>query len=238
MKKEINETSINSLLERNEKFDCFFITAFRLTDKCDIGRVYTKRENMARNYSLELKLARSWYSATRVVGTYNDNEGKKKKEISFFVVNNKVEDDESLEKRQKHTREFLDDMIYLGELFEQDSILFLPKGSFLGKAKPILYGTNNCPEAIGKGNKEDFNGGAKISKTSKLYTTIVNGKPMYFESAVNEIYGPQTGFGNLGLALLANTPWKDLLEYIDEKYQKNYFKNPYEECCKNKRYKR
>jgi len=129
-------------------------------------------------------------------------------------------------------------MIYLGELYEQNSILFLSKGSVLGKANPILYGTNDCPEAVGKGNKKYFNGGAKISKTSKLYTTIVNGKPMYFESAVNEIYSPQTGFGNLGLALLANKHWKDLLEYIDEKYQKNYFKNPYEECCKNKRYKR
>ena len=129
-------------------------------------------------------------------------------------------------------------MIYLGELYEQDSILFLSKGSVLGKANPILYGTNDCPEAVGKGNKKYFNGGAKISKTSKLYTTIVNGKPMYFEMAVNEVYGPQTGLGNLGLAFLANEPWKDLLTYIDEKYEKNYFEDPCKEYCKNKRYRR
>ena len=106
MKKEINETSISSLLERNEKFDCCFITAFRLTDKCNIGRSYTKRENMARNYSLQLKLSRSRYSITRVVGAY-DNNGKKQKEISFFVMDDRVEEDDSLEKRQKYTKEFL-----------------------------------------------------------------------------------------------------------------------------------
>ncbi len=236
MKKEINETSISRLLERNEKFDCCFITAFRLTDNCDMGRPYTKRENMARNYSLELKLARSWYSVTRVIGTYEDK-GKKQKEISFFVVDDRVDEDDSLKKRQEYTKEFLEDMLYLGELYEQDSILFLPKGSILGKAKPILYGTNDCPRAIGKGNKEYFNGGSRINKTSKLYTTIVNGKPMYFEMGVNEVYGAQTGLGNLGLAILANKPWKDLLKYIDEKYERNYFKDPYIEYCKNRRLK-
>ena len=231
---QINETSMSSLLERNEEFDCVFITAFRLTDNCNTGKLYTKKENMARNRSLKLKLMRSWYSITRVLGVYYDNKGEKQKEIAFFVVDGRVSKDDPLEKIEKYSQEFLKDMIYFGELFEQDSILFMPKRTVLGKATATLYGANDCPDTIGRGKKKDFNKGARINKTSKLYITIVNGKPMYFEMALDEVYRPQTGFGYLGLAMGANTPWTELVKDITVEDEKNYLKNSCDTCCKTR----
>jgi hypothetical protein len=165
----LTESSLSRLWKHNEEHDCGAITAFRKAPDCGEGEPYTRKENNKRNQALMADLIKLGYKgSTKLVGSYPEG-GKTQKEISYFVVD--LDDKGNL----------LRDLKRLGEKYEQDSILFIPKGSIQGDAKAFLYGTNDCPNNwLGKGNREYWSKG-KMGYDSKIYTSKVGGRPFIFE---------------------------------------------------------
>ena len=194
---DMNESSLSRLWTHNEKHDCGAITAFRVAADCGNGEQYTSSDNKKRNRSLMSKLKSKGYGLTRLKGIYPEG-GEEAKEDSFFVVD------------LKDTGNLLNDLKKLGAEFEQDSVLFVPKGAINGGPKAFLLGTNNCPKAWpGKGKKNIFAGG-KLGKSSKIYTSKVNGRPFIFESILEEVYTPGNGYGWWSLRLEAEKHWSEI----------------------------
>jgi hypothetical protein len=129
--KMLNESSLSRVWRHNEEHDCAAMTAFRKARDCGKGEEYTKKENKARNKSLLSKLKSKGYSVTSLKGKYPEG-GVEGKEESFFIVD--INDRGDL----------LKDVKMLGEMFEQDSVLFIPKGAINNTADAYLIGTNNC----------------------------------------------------------------------------------------------
>lgn len=187
------------LLSHNQDHDCGALTAFRSGRECGKGEPYTKAENKARNKSLLAKLQSKGYGVTTLNGIYPEG-GKEQKEISFLVVD--LKDDGNLEK----------DLRKFGEEFEQDSILFMPKGAMENKAKAYLIGTNRCENNwLGYGKKEEFKQ-SKLGKKSQIYTSFVNGKPFIFENVECENNLPASGYGIWTMNIFAEKDWKELIE--------------------------
>jgi|TARA_Y100000310_G_scaffold271573_1_gene286109 hypothetical protein len=196
-KKLINESSLSRLWRHNEEHDCGALTAFRKGSDCGEGKIYSKKDNQKRNKSLLAKLKVKGYGVTTLQGSYPEG-GKTTKEVSYFVVD--LNDKGTLEK----------DLLKLGEIFEQDSILFIPKGAIKGESKAYLIGTNRCDNNwLGYHKKEIFNKG-KMGYDSPIYTSKVNGRPFVFESIGDEVQSPQTGFGHWAMHLMANHDWENL----------------------------
>ena len=197
-KEFINESSLSRIWKHNKEHDAGALTAFRKGPECGGGgERYTKKQNAQRNKSLLAKLKTKGYGVTKLHGSYPEG-GKTAKEISYFVVD--LDDTGKLEK----------DLRKLGQEFEQDSILFIPKGSILGDAKAYLIGTNQCDNNwLGFGKKEIFNRG-RMGYDSPIYTSKVNGRPFIFESVGETIESPQTGYGNWAMNLIAEKNWQDI----------------------------
>jgi len=194
---DVNESSLSRLWTHNEKHDCGALTAFRVAADCGNGEQYTSSDNKKRNRSLLAKLKSKGYGVTKLKGTYPEG-GKEASEDSFFVVD------------LKDTGNLLKDLKRLGAEFEQDSILFVPKGAINGGPKAFLIGTNNCPNSWpGKGKKDIFAGG-KLGKSSKIYTSKVNGRPFIFENILEEVYSPGNGMGWWSLHLEAEKHWSEI----------------------------
>jgi len=201
LKKVMKESSLSRLWAHNEKHDCGAMTAFRDAADCGEGEKYTPADNKKRNRSLMSKLKSKGYGLTKLKGTYPEG-GKEAKEDSFFVVD------------LQDTGNLLKDLKKFGAEFEQDSILFIPKGAIKGGPKAYLIGTNSCPNNwLGKGKKELFHNG-KMGVTSKIYTSKVNGRPFIFESVLEEIRNPGNGMGWWALNLAAAKHWSEI--EIDE----------------------
>lgn len=198
-KEFINETSLSKIWVRNEQYDCAALTAFRKAEECGEGKTFTKNENKARNKSLLAKLKVLGYSVISLKGKYPEG-GQETIEESFFVVD--IENKGNLEK----------DVKKLGEEFDQDSILFIPKGSIQGTDKAYLIGTNKCPNNwLGYGKTEVFNKG-KLGYDSEIYTSYVNGRPFIFEQVGSEIHNPGNGFGYISLQKASEKNWIELIE--------------------------
>jgi len=195
----LNESSLSRVLSHNELHDSGALTAFRKAPNCGSGEPYTKAENKARNKSLLAKLQTKGYGVTTLRGIYPEG-GKQQKEISYFVVD--LNDSGNLET----------DLRKLGEEFDQDSILFMPKGSVKNEAKAYLIGTNKCKNNwLGYGKKDIFDS-AKLGKKSEIYTSFVNGKPFIFEEFVEYNHSPASGYGNWSLYRASKKNWKDFVQ--------------------------
>ncbi len=133
----INESSLSRLWQHNDLHDCAALTAFRNAPDCGKGTPYTSKENAQRNKSLMAKLKSKGYGITKLHGTYPEG-GRVGKEISYFVVD--LKDTGRLEK----------DVMSLGEEFEQDTVLYVPRGAMApsekgdNPAKGYLISTNHC----------------------------------------------------------------------------------------------
>jgi hypothetical protein len=192
----LNESSLSRLYRQNLDHDCGALTAFRASADCGTGAAYTKDDNRKRNRSLLAKLQQQGYSVTSLTGRYPEG-GTVRTEESYFVAD--LRDRGTLERDLRH----------FGELFEQDSVLFIPKGSIVGDAKARLIGTNRCRNNwLSYGHTHTFDVG-RLGHESPIYTSFVNGRPFIFE-AVGESYGlPSTGFGWWGVALYAKKHWTE-----------------------------
>jgi len=185
---KINESSLSRLWKHNETMDCGALTAFRKYNNCgyqDNGEpcgkepiLLTKKENQKRNLALASDLKGLGYGVTKLIGTYPEG-GKTVKEISYFVTD--LENSGDLERNLKR----------LGEKYNQDSVLYIPKGAINNNSKAYLIGTNNCCNNwLDYGSKEVFNK-SKLGYDSPIYTSKVNGKPFIFETLEysDELFG-------------------------------------------------
>lgn len=132
-KEFLNEASLSRVYRQSQEHDIGIMTAFRYAPTCGKGEPYTKKENRARNKELLQKLKAMKYSVISVKGQYIENYGspdaREQGEESFLVVD--INDKGKLKA----------DLVKLGALYEQDSILYIPKGGNEGQ----LIGTNKCP---------------------------------------------------------------------------------------------
>lgn len=195
----IYESSLSRLWKHNENHDCAAMTAFRKARNCGDGEEYTKAENKARNKSLLSKLKSKGYGVTSLKGVYPEG-GNTEKEESFFIVD--LQDRGSL----------LNDVKKLGNEFEQDSVLFIPKGSIENKANAFLIGTNHCSNNwLGYGKTEYFKK-SKIGYDSPIYTSYINNRPFIFEEVGREIKSPGNGMGIWALHKAAEKEWTEFIE--------------------------
>lgn len=197
-KKVMNESSLYRIYSMNEKHDCGALTAFRKARDCGKGEPYTRKENKQRNKSLLSKLMAKGYSVTTLLGKYPEG-GVESKETSYFVVD------------IKNTGDLLKDLKQFGKDNQQDSILFIPRGTVNGDDKAFLIGTNHCENNwLGYGKKEFFGNGGKFGKSSKIYTSYVNGRPFIFEEYGKEIIPPGNGMGWWYLNIVSKKSWTKL----------------------------
>tara|TARA_Y100000034_G_C6788861_1_gene353032 strand:+ start:80 stop:688 length:609 start_codon:yes stop_codon:yes gene_type:complete len=196
-KQILNESSLSRLWKHNEEHDCAALTAFRKGSDCGEGTPYSNKDNAKRNKSLLAKLKSKGYGVTKLHGSYPEG-GKTVKEISYFVVN--LNDKGSFES----------EIIGLGKTFDQDSVLFIPKGAIRGEAKAQLIGTNSCSNNwLGMGKRETFNKG-RMGYDSPIYTSKVNGRPFLFEEVGDEVTSPASGMGIWAMHLIAEKHWTEI----------------------------
>jgi len=173
--KLLNESTLNRIHTHVMEHDCSVITAFRnsfvncLDDDNDEERLNI-RTNKNINKNLKAALLSLGYGVTEVKGTYienylSDNEIEVK-EDSYFVVNLKDDPD------------FVDNIIKMGEILCQDSVLIIKQGG----DDNYLVGTN----------KSDFPGHGEVVNLGKLkagvesqFMTKVGGRPFTLESFDN-----------------------------------------------------
>jgi hypothetical protein len=173
--KLLNESTLNRIHTHVMEHDCSVITAFRnsfvncLDDDNDEERLNI-RTNKNINKTLKATLLSLGYGVTEVKGTYienylSDNEIEVK-EDSYFVVNLKDDPD------------FVDNIIKMGEILCQDSVLIIKQGG----NDNYLVGTN----------KSDFPGHGEVVNLGKLkagvesqFMTKVGGRPFTLESFDN-----------------------------------------------------
>ena len=192
----MNESSLSRLWKHNEKHDCAAMTAFRKAKDCGNGDIYTKNENLKRNKSLLAKLMSKGYGVTRLIGKYPEG-GVDSKEVSYFITD--IKDNGKLEEVIKK----------LCKEFEQDSVLFIPKGSISNTSTAYLIGTNHCPDNwLEYGSKETFEKG-KLGYNSKIYTSFINGRPFIFENIDRKINPPGNGMGYWVMNLVAKRKWDE-----------------------------
>ncbi len=215
--KKIEKFNLSDLWQHNIDHDCGAITAFRKYDNCgykkdDRGKetdvpcekgskpkLRTKKENMFRNVALRADLMKMGYGMIGVSGK-SDEGGEIVKELSYFVVD---KDDKGTLKK---------DLMKLGEKYEQDSILYVPKGAVLnGKErtekgslkgiddkskrseykqtsnhpKAVLIGTNKCCNNWLKYHQEEEFEKGKFGMDSPIYTSYVNGRPFIFSEDID-----------------------------------------------------
>lgn len=194
----LNESNLSRLYKHMQEHDCGTITAYRSARECGLGEPYTHTENRQRNRKLLAMLQYKRYKVTSIKGGYIENFNTDKaipvEEHSFFVVD--WENKGNLEK----------DLRELGELFEQDSIMFIPKGG----EESILIGTSHCPTAyppFGQRKKNEHRG---LGQRAEFYTSIRNRPISFSESTIMEYALPEGFFGRWGCQIAANTPWEKI----------------------------
>ena len=160
---------------------------------------FNNKENRQRNRSLLAKLTDKRYDTTSVEGSYIENMGTDKQievgENVYFVVDSN--DAGNLEK----------DLKELGEYFDQDSILFIPKvkpkGYLLVLPKEKLIPQNMVKKKVLLNAIWGKNG---------QFMTKIKGRPFYFKEDVELIPRvlPEGFFGRWGCNVIANTHWSKL----------------------------
>ena len=203
LKTIINETTLKRVLKHINEHDSVIITAFRhrMID-CNeeysesTGDVVSKRENYEKNRKLKAILLKLGYQVTHVIGSYiegyNTDLAKEVKEDSFFTLNAKDDPD------------FIKNMVKLGEIFCQDSIIIIPKGG----EGTYLYGTNNSSFP---GYHQKAEKGKLIPDKENEFMTRVRKKPFYFADKKNETrqYEDYSRNGKLVISQLASKILKE-----------------------------
>ena len=203
--KQLNESGLARLSKHMQEHDCGTITAFRSKEGCASAedKSYTRADNQKRNRQLYAQLQMKGYMVTAVHGAYIENyntpNAKEVRENVYFVVDG------------KDTGRLREDLINLGGKYQQDSILFIPKG---GKGS-ILIGTNDCPQGYpGFGKEIKFND-RKMGQGGE-FMTKVSGRPFMFESTLLETvvednyYKNANIMGKWATKTIANGDWKDI----------------------------
>lgn len=193
----VNESSLSRVYNQMKLHDSGTITAFRYARDCGTGEKYTHDENLKRNRSLQAKLQDKRYSVTRVKGSYIENYGTVDSievgETVFLVVD--IND-------RGHLKT---DLMELGELFDQDSIMFIPKGGVDGH----LIGTNHCVNGF-PGYHINKPYSHPIFGVTGVFLTRVKGRPFTLTEDVSYIPLPEGFFGRWGCNCASKMRWEDL----------------------------
>ncbi len=200
--KNLNETSLSRVREHMINHDTGVITAFRDALDCGKGEKLSRKDNKARNKVLLANLRKEGYSVTKAKGSFIENYGTKDaKEVgeSVFIVVD-INDKGNLKEK----------LLELGEKFEQDSILFIPKGGEEG----YLIGTNNCPDTYPGYHKAEKLKHPLFGKKGE-FLTRVQGRPFILEESGYEISNPNNVLGKWGNSILAKKDWRELKEEED-----------------------
>ena len=191
---KIDESPLSKVYRQMKNYNCGTITAFRGARDCDRGSKYTKKENLARNKSLLAKLMTKSYRVIRVKGyyieNYNSPDAIEVDETVFLVMD--LDDSENLRR----------DLLRLGEEFEQDSILFVPKGGKQG----TLIGTNKCPNGYPGYHKTVSLKNPIFGEKGEFFTSV-NGRPFVLKESLEEIHPPQNNLGKYAMSIMARRPW-------------------------------
>lgn len=197
----LKESSLSRIWRKTQKHSCGTITAFR-------GDL-PYEENVRNNKKLVAYLQDKGYSVTGIQGTYIENfrsdEQKEEDRIrrsrgeeveveperhvnerSYFVCNEKVEGDDG--------GELKNDLIKLGELFDQDSVMIIPFG---GK-NAYLYGTSKREESYPGYGEAEVVGSGKYGKAAGQFLSKIKSREFAFE----DIQVPQTINGKRGYQIL------------------------------------
>ncbi len=193
---KIKESGLSRLYSKMKDHDCGVITASREKDVID-GEIhyYTRQENKKRNYSLLAKLQALEYLITKVKGSY--------------IENYDTEDAVEVTENVFFVEDFYDigtlkeDLFELGVKFNQDSILYIPRGGLNG----ILIGTNNAPFP-GYGNKIDYSN-RSFGKPGEFMTKVRN-RPFMFESIIEEFPESDGYMGRQALFTIARMDWQKI----------------------------
>ena len=157
-KRFLKESSLSRLYRHMQEHDSAALSAFR--------NEFSKEENLERNRELKAELLGRGYGVTRILGSYIENfETPKAVEVaeeSFFVLNRK--DDPN----------FRNEIAGLGEDFDQDSVLTVPKGA----QDAFLLGTSPEGEFPQYG-KEESVGALKMGDEAE-FMSRVGGRPYTF----------------------------------------------------------
>lgn len=211
------EASGLSQIQKNiASHDCGTISAFRGS--------YSKEDNLKRNASLRHRLNNAGMSVTPVKGGYVENYGssnaKPVNENSFFVVD--TSDKGTLKKV----------LAVLGSEFEQDSIMFIPKGgqnAFLLGTSPFTPSQGHSPypsrgdvvplDNLSFGTAQKYNNKDKKwigdeSKMPMFYSKKMN-KVFFFESTGKEHCPPDNPKSAAYCRHFAEKDWKTL-SLVDE----------------------
>jgi hypothetical protein len=200
---DINESSLSRVVHHMENHDCGTITAHRSKEGCGgpDDKPYSKEDNKKRNRQLYAILESLGYGVTEVDGAYIENFGKPNaievKEDVYFVVD--LKDSGNLEKNLRR----------LGEEFDQDSILFIPKGEM-----GMLIGTNNCSDYPGYGKTMPFSS-RSFGKTGEFMTKVRN-RPFIFEDSFLEkncnenYYSVANIMGKWAITVTARKNWREI----------------------------
>lgn len=195
---ELIESGLSRIHKAIKKHDYGIITAYRYAPECGTGEPYTYDQNQKRNSHLLAKLRARGYGVTAIKGSYIENYGstnaREVGENSFFVVD--IQDSGSLR----------DDLLKLGEEFEQDSIIFGSAGE-----TGSLIGTNNCPTGYPGYHNEVPQGGAVFGKTGE-FMSRVKGRPFVFSESQELVeYGVAKYPSELrGPVAMSKKHWSDL----------------------------
>jgi len=191
-KEFLNEASLSRVYDMMSKHDTGMISGYR--DE----RTREENKNMDRKILVYLKS--KGYSLTRVKGSYIENFGsdtaKEVSEDSFFVVD------------INNTGRLKSELFKLGVLADQDSIMFIEKGT----ESAVLIGTSKREESYPGWNKQVKVGQGRYGKASGEFFSRVRGRQMAFES----IETAGSYFGKMGESILAKEV-QDELNEIDLK---------------------
>ena len=195
---ELIVSGLSRIHKAIKKHDYGIITAYRYAPECGTGEPYTYYQNQKRNAHLLAKLRARGYGVTAIKGSYIENYGsanaREVGENSFFVVD--IQDSGNLR----------DDLLKLGEEFEQDSIIFGSAGE-----TGSLIGTNNCPTGYPGYHNEVPQGGAVFGKTGE-FMSRVKGRPFVFSESQELVeYGVAKYPSELrGPVAMSKKHWSDL----------------------------
>ncbi len=153
------ESGLSRLYDHMMEHDSAILTAFR--------NEYSNKQNYKRNRELKAQLLSMGYGVTKVDGSYIENfetpQAIEVSEQSFFVSN------------RTSAPDFLNSIKSLGESYEQDSVLIIPRGA----SDAYLVGTREGNDFPPFGEKISV-GGLKMGREAE-FMSKVKGRPIVFK---------------------------------------------------------
>ncbi len=189
------ESSLSRVFKKMEEHECGTITAYR-------GE-FTYKENRARLESLNVKLTKLGYRLTELNGVYIEN----------FGSTNPEKPEKTVKERIFFAEDFKDygtikkDLMDLGEEFDQESILFIPKGGL----SATLIGTSHDQDAYLDYHEEIPFSNRSFGEVGEFMTKVKN-RPFMFESFEREQKRPSGFYGNWGLDAASKKHWREFLK--------------------------